>query len=81
MVKNAFTIGITLMAIEYVDILTGKNLSSIQVANIDLIYWSVYLSITRGWDGVQCVDGDDRYLSQLGVSLSKSTLKSGAISK
>ena len=77
MVENAFTIEITLMALEYVDILTGKNLSSIQVVNMELIYWS----ITRGWDGVQCVDGDDRYLSQLGVSLSKSTLKSGAISK
>ena len=29
------------MDIQYVDILTGENLSSIQVANMDLIYWLV----------------------------------------
>ena len=29
------------MDIEYVDILTSDNLQSIQLANINLIYWSI----------------------------------------
>ena len=43
------------MDIEYVDVLTGENLSSIQVANMDLIYWSVRSSSRRGGYGE--VDG------------------------
>ena len=33
----------------YVDILTGENLASIQLANMDLIYWTVRLF---SWDGI-----------------------------
>ena len=40
------------MGVEYVDILTGKNLSSIYV-----IYWLVGASRRRGGDGVKEVDG------------------------
>ena len=40
------------MDIEYVDILTGKNLSSIYVANMELIYWSIRLSSRREGNGV-----------------------------
>ena len=32
-----------------VDIMTGEKLSSIYVANMDIIYWTVRSSITRGW--------------------------------
>ena len=39
------------MDIEYVDILTVENLSLIQVANMDLIYWSVRLCSRRGGEG------------------------------
>ena len=35
------------------DILTGGNLSSIKLANMDLIYWSVRLSIRRGGDDLK----------------------------
>ena len=31
----------------YVDIITGEKLLSIQIANIELIYWSVHLSSRR----------------------------------
>ena len=41
------------MDIGYVDILTGGNLSSIYVANMDLINWSVRSSSRRGGDGVK----------------------------
>ena len=42
------------MDIEYrMDFMTGEKLSSIQVANIDITYWSVLLSSRRGWDGVR----------------------------
>ena len=46
------------MDIEYVDILTRENLSSIWVANLDLIKWSERSSISsgeeeeKGWLGV-----------------------------
>ncbi len=36
------------MDIEYVDILTGENLSIFKVANMDLLYWSVRSS--KGFD-------------------------------
>ena len=44
------------------DILTGENLSSIMVANIDIIYCSVCSSIGVG---VKRVDRENRYFSQL----------------
>ena len=44
------------MVIEYVDILTGENLLSIYVANIDIIYWPVGRKVMG-------------YISQLGVLL------------
>ena len=37
------------------DILTAENLSSIEVANRDLIYWSVRSSSRRGGDGIKGV--------------------------
>ena len=39
------------MVMVYVDILTGENLSSIYVANIELIYWPIrsYSKKKRGW--------------------------------
>ena len=42
------------MDIEYVDILTGETLSSI---NFDLNYWLIRSSSKRGRDGVKKVDG------------------------
>ena len=33
------------------DILTGENLSSIYIANTDLSYWSVHLSLVEDWMG------------------------------
>ena len=39
------------------DILTAKNLSSIQLANMILIYWSVSSSSRKGRDGVKAVHG------------------------
>ena len=45
-------IDIEIMDIKYVDTLTGENLSSILVANIDLIYWSDRSSSMRGKNGV-----------------------------
>ena len=53
--------------------LTGENLSSIKVANMNLNYRLVHsFSKTKG-DGVKCVEGSYIYLSQLRVSLYKST--------
>ena len=37
----------------YVDIMTGENLSSIQLDNLDLIYFVSYSYIRRGRDGVK----------------------------
>ena len=51
------------------DMLTGEILSSIKVAKMDLIYWSVRLSSRKERDGVKSVDGRDHYFSQLEVSL------------
>ena len=53
------------MDIVYVDILTRKNLWSIQDANMDLNYWSVPSNIRSGEDGVKWVDME--------VSLNQST--------
>ena len=39
------------------DILPGEDLSSIKLANMDLIYWSVLSSSRRGEDRVKGVDG------------------------
>ena len=51
------------MNIEYVDIL------SIQVANMNLIYWSVHSSSRRGGDGVKGDGGrwEFRYFGQLSI--------------
>ena len=51
------------MDIEYVDILTGEKLSSILVANMYLIYWSVRSFIRRG--GI-CLKGSDEDIVILG---------------
>ena len=48
---------------EYVDMLTGENLSSILVVNMDLIYWSVLSSSSKGEYEVKGVD----YFSQLQI--------------
>ena len=53
------------MAIEYVDILTEENLSSIQVAYMELICWSVCLFSMMGGDGIRGVVERYRYFSQL----------------
>ena len=53
----------------YVDIMTAEKLSSILVANMDIIYWSVRLSSRRGGDCVKGIDGADRYFIQILVSL------------
>ena len=42
------------MDIEYVDILTGKDYSSVYVAHVYITYWLVRSS--RGGDGVEGVD-------------------------
>ena len=52
----------------YVDIMTGEKLSSIQLANMELVHWSVRSSNRRGgrqrgWKG------GNRYFSPLQVSL------------
>ena len=45
------------------DILTAENLSSIKVANMDLIYWSIRSSSKRGGDGLKGMDEGYRYFS------------------
>ena len=40
---------------KYVDIMPGEKLSSIYLANMELIYWSVCSFSRRGWDGVKGV--------------------------
>ena len=50
--------------------MTGEKLSSIWVANMEIIYWSDRSSSMRGGDVGKWVD---RYFSQLQVSLYKST--------
>ena len=55
--------------VEYVNMLTGEDFSSIKVANIDLIFWPVYSSISRGEDLVKRVGGGYSYFSQLRGSL------------
>ena len=41
------------MNIKYVDILTGKNLLLVKIANMDLIFWLVRSSNKRGGDRVE----------------------------
>ena len=41
----------------------GEKFSSIQDANMWLIYWSVRSSSSRGGDGLKSVDGGYRYLA------------------
>ena len=41
----------------YLDILTGKILSSIYLASMDITYWSVRSSSRRGGFGVKGVNG------------------------
>ena len=55
--------------IENMDILTGQNLSSIKVANMDHIKCPVRSFSGRAGDWVKGVDGRYRYFSQLGLSL------------
>ena len=55
------------------DILPGEDLSSIKLANMDLIYLSVLSSSRRAGDGVKGVDGGYCYFSQLRVLLYQST--------
>ncbi len=64
-----------------VEILTGEKSSSIQLDNMEHIYWSVRPSSKRGGDGIKGVDGGYRYFSQLKVLLYHSTYKSGATPK
>ena len=49
--------------------MTGEKLSSIQVADMDIIYWSVRSSSMRGGDGVNGVNGGYRSFCQLQVNL------------
>ena len=63
------------------DILTGEYLSSNELAIIDLIYWSVWLTSMRGRVWVNGMDEGYRCLSQLRVFLYQSTRKSVATSK
>ena len=51
----------------YVDIMTGEKLSSIYLANMELIYRSVR-SYSRGGDGIEGVDRVHGYFSTLSVS-------------
>ena len=53
----------TSMDILYVDTMTGVNLSLIQVANMDLLYWSVRSFSRKGGDGVKGLDGGYRFFS------------------
>ena len=48
---------------------------------MDLIYWSVRSYNKRGEEGLNAVDGEYHYPSQLLESLYQSTRKSGATSK
>ena len=44
--------------------MTGKKLSSIYVANMDITYWSVLPSNRSGGDGVKGMEGMYRYLAR-----------------
>ena len=59
------------------DILTGENMWSNQVANMDPYYWSIRLSSKRGDDWVMGVKWRNRYFSPLRVSLYLRFFKSG----
>ena len=45
----------------------GEKFSSIEVANMELAYWSVLPTSGRGGVGLKVVDGGDRYLSPIQV--------------
>ena len=53
------------MDIVYLDILSN----SVEVANIDIIYWSVHPYFKRGEDGAKQLDGRYRFNSPHQVSL------------
>ena len=55
------------------DILPGEDLSSIKLANMDFIYWSVLSSSSRGDNGKKRMDWGFRYFSQLRVLFYQST--------
>ena len=38
------------------------NLQSFQLANIELIYWTVRSSSRKGWDGIKGVDGGYHFI-------------------
>ena len=44
--------------------MTEEKLSSIKVANMDIMYWFFPFPLGEG-DGVKGVDGEDRFVSQL----------------
>ena len=50
----------------YVDILTGENLSSIQVANMDPNYWSVRSNSERRGTEIKGVDRGNNFFQQAG---------------
>ena len=60
-----------------VDIMTREILSSIYVATMEFIYWSVRSSSKMGGDGLKRVEGGGgyRYFSQLRVSLLSEIMK------
>ena len=47
--------------------MTGEKLSSIELANIELVYWSVLSSSRRGEDGIKGVEGGNSYFSPLEI--------------
>ena len=51
------------------DIITGEKLSSIYLANMELVYWSVRSPSSRGDNRVREVEGGNRYFRPLQVSL------------
>ena len=51
------------ITIARMDILTEQNLSSILIANIDLIYWSVRSSSGSRGDWLKGIDGGYLYFS------------------
>ena len=47
----------------YVNIMSREKLSSIQLANIELVYWSIRSSSSRGEDGEKGLELGVRYFS------------------
>ena len=50
------------------DNLSGEKLSSILLANMELVYWSVHSSSKRGGDGVKRFEWGNSNFSPLKVS-------------